>query len=170
VTISSPADGASFDSGASVSFSGSASDTEDGNLTASLVWTSDLDGPIGSGGSFSSSTLSVGTHIITASVTDSGGLGGNDSVSITVQEAEPPGSFQLSVRAYKVKGSQHADLTWSGATSATVDVVRNGVGVATTANDGAYTDATGVKGGGSATYRVCEAGTSTCSNAVNVTW
>ncbi|MFZ0429242.1 MAG: hypothetical protein WAO20_14070, partial [Acidobacteriota bacterium] len=77
VTISSPSDGASFPAGTPVSFSGSAGDTEDGDLTSSLAWTSSLDGPIGSGGSFSA-ILSTGTHVITASVTDSGGLAGSD--------------------------------------------------------------------------------------------
>jgi hypothetical protein len=42
--------------------------------------------------------------------------------------------------------------------------------VVTTANDGAYTDRP-PKTVTSATYTVCEAGTSTCSNdVVNVTW
>ena len=86
-TITSPADGASFVAGTSVSFAGSANDAEDGNLTGSLSWTSSLDGNLGSGGSFSTSGLSVGSHTITASVTDSGGLSGSDSVAITVTPA-----------------------------------------------------------------------------------
>lgn len=83
VSVVSPADGASFDSGASIGFSGSASDLEDGNLSANLVWTSDVDGQIGTGGSFSA-VLSDGTHEITASVTDSGGLTGSASITVTV--------------------------------------------------------------------------------------
>jgi hypothetical protein len=51
-----------------------------------------------------------------------------------------------------------------------VDVYRNAVIIATTENDEAYTDASFGKGGGSATYQVCEAGTSTCSNTVSVAW
>ncbi|MEM8964544.1 MAG: matrixin family metalloprotease, partial [Acidobacteriota bacterium] len=84
VNISNPSNGASFTQGTSVSFSGSASDAEDGSLTGSLAWSSSLDGSIGSGGSFSTSSLSVGSHTITASVTDSGGLSGNDSISLTI--------------------------------------------------------------------------------------
>jgi hypothetical protein len=53
VTISDPSDGVSFSSGSSITFAGSASDDEDGDLTASLVWTSSLQGGIGTGGSFS---------------------------------------------------------------------------------------------------------------------
>jgi len=51
VTITSPADGATFNSGATISFSGSALDAEDGNLTTSLAWTSSIDGAMGTGGS-----------------------------------------------------------------------------------------------------------------------
>jgi serine protease len=168
VSITSPSNGASFASGTSISFSGSASDTEDGNLTSSLVWVSSLDGQIGTGGSFSA-VLSDGTHTITASVTDSGGSSASDSVSITVGGGGGS-DFTLSVLAYKVKGTKYADLTWSGATSTNVDVYRNGVLVITTANDGAFTDGPLGKGGGSATYQVCEAGTNVCSNTVSVSW
>ena len=84
VTISSPADNSSSTAGASVSFAGSANDTEDGDLSSSLAWTSSLDGSIGSGASFSTSSLSTGTHTITASVTDSGSLTGSDSITLTV--------------------------------------------------------------------------------------
>jgi serine protease len=168
VSITSPSNGASFASGTSISFSGSASDTEDGDLTSSLVWVSSLDGQIGTGGSFSA-VLSDGTHTITASVTDSGGSSGSDSVSITVGGGSGS-DFTLSVLAYKVRGTKYADLTWSGATSTNVDVYRNGVLVITTANDGAFTDGPLGKGGGSATYQLCEAGTNVCSNTVSVSW
>ena len=64
--ISAPADGTSVASGTSISFAGSANDTEDGNISGSLSWTSSIDGNIGSGASFNA-TLSDGTHTITAS-------------------------------------------------------------------------------------------------------
>ena len=89
VGITSPADGATFDSGTLIGFAGSASDTEDGDLTANLAWTSDIDGPIGTGGSFSA-VLSDGDHVITASVTDSGSASGSDSVTITVGTPNSP--------------------------------------------------------------------------------
>jgi subtilisin family serine protease len=85
VTISSPADGASFASGTTISFAGSATDAEDGDLTGGLVWTSNLAGQIGTGDSFSA-VLSPGTHTITASVTDSGGLSAEDSISVIVKD------------------------------------------------------------------------------------
>ena len=84
VNISAPADNSSVVQGTSIGFAASASDAEDGNLGASLSWNSSLDGSIGSGTSFSTSALSVGTHSITASVTDSGNLDGFDAISVTV--------------------------------------------------------------------------------------
>ena len=165
VGITSPADGAVFASTTAISFSGSASDQEDGNLTSSLVWTSSLDGEIGYGGSFST-VLSDGIHAITAAVVDSGGLAATDSIAVRVGG----GGIGLSVRAYKVKGVRYADLSWSGATTADVAIYRNGSLVATTPNDSTFTDGPLGKGGGSATYQVCEVGTANCSNSVAVTW
>ena len=101
VTISSPADGASFESGATINFAGSANDTEDGDLTASLVWTSNIDGQIGTGGSFSRA-LSDGKHTITALVTDSGGKTGSASVSITVGTPPPSPTLSITVATDKV--------------------------------------------------------------------
>jgi len=83
----------------------------------------------------------------------------------TATPTPEPGGFTLSVTAYKVRGVQTADLSWNGASSTDVDVYREGSLVTTTANDGFYTDSTGQKGSGSATYQVCEAGSTTaCSN------
>jgi len=86
VSLTSPANGASYDSGATIPFSGTVTD-EDAGLAGSLAWTSSLDGPIGTGASFSTALLSVGTHTITAAVTDSGGLTGLASISVTVNPA-----------------------------------------------------------------------------------
>jgi serine protease len=76
----------------------------------------------------------------------------------------------LSATGYKVKGLQKADLTWSGATSTNVDVFRNGANITTTANDGFHTDNINNRGGGSYTYKVCEAGTTTCSNEATISF
>jgi len=83
--ITSPSNGSTFTQGSSVTFSGTGSDTEDGTLSSnSLVWTSSLDGQIGTGTSFASSGLSVGTHTITLTATDSESATGTDTLSITV--------------------------------------------------------------------------------------
>jgi serine protease len=71
---------------------------------------------------------------------------------------------------YKVQGVNTVDLSWSGATSPNVDIYRNGVVIATTMNDGTYTDSTGSRGHATYTYKVCEAGTGNCSNQVTVTF
>ena len=67
-----------------MSFAGSASDVEDGDLTATLVWNSSIDGDFGTGGSFSTTTLSPGTHTITAQATDSLGVSSSAQISITI--------------------------------------------------------------------------------------
>ncbi|HEV8382690.1 MAG TPA: hypothetical protein VGQ29_13970 [Gemmatimonadales bacterium] len=84
VTITAPANGSQSTQSSPVTFTGTATDPESGNLTASLQWTSSRDGTIGSGGSFTTTTLSAGTHTITASVTDGGGLQGSASITLTV--------------------------------------------------------------------------------------
>jgi hypothetical protein len=82
----------------------------------------------------------------------------------------PTPGITLSARGYKVQGRNTVDLSWSGATSSNVDVYRNGVVVATTSNDDFYTDSPGSRGHATYTYKVCEAGTQTCSNQVTVTF
>lgn len=89
-TIASPADGSSYNSGDSIIFQGSATDTEDGTLTgASLVWSSDVDGQIGTGLTVSTSSLSTGTHVITLTATDSNSEEGTDSIVVTINNLAP---------------------------------------------------------------------------------
>jgi hypothetical protein len=83
-SISTPVDGANFTLGDNISFTGTGTDLEDGDVTTSLTWDSNLDGQIGTGASFSITALSQGTHMITATATDSGSLTGDDTISITV--------------------------------------------------------------------------------------
>jgi len=86
VSISAPGNGSSFANGATVSFAGSASDSQDGNLTSSVGWTSSIDGALGWGGSLSR-VLSAGSHVITASVRDAGGLTGSKQITVSVAAA-----------------------------------------------------------------------------------
>ncbi len=108
VVINSPADGAPFGSSESVSFGGTTSDTEDGDLTASLAWSSDLDGPIGTGGTFST-TLSDGTHAITASATDSGSKTGSDSITIVVGSVSEATKVIVDAVTYTTAGGKNSD-------------------------------------------------------------
>jgi hypothetical protein len=84
--------------------------------------------------------------------------------------ATPAPGIALTATGYTVGGKRRADLSWTGATSNRVDVYRNGARVATTANDGFYTDRINGHGSGSFTYRVCNSGTQTCSNDATVTF
>lgn len=94
--ITIPSDGSTYTSVDSIIFSGTGYDTEDGALSgSSLVWKSNVDGQIGTGTSFTNSSLSVGTHTITLTVTDSGGLTGSDSVNIIVESTTSSGTIQL---------------------------------------------------------------------------
>jgi thermitase len=126
--------------------------------------------------------LTAGTHTVTASVTDSGGL--TTQRGITVYSAAAPSpttgtppppttgtTATLTATGYKVKGLQKANLAWSGLTATNVDVYRSGTKIGTTANDGAMTDAIDKKGSGSYTYKVCAAGSSsTCTAQATVTF
>jgi hypothetical protein len=76
----------------------------------------------------------------------------------------------LSAAKRKVGGINTVRLTWSGATSTNIDVYRNSALIVTTANDGSYTDSTGDTGRARYIYRVCEAGTNSCSNSARVTF
>ena len=81
-----------------------------------------------------------------------------------------PGPIVLSAAGRKVGGINTVRLTWSGATSTNIEVYRNNVLIRTVPNTGAYTDSTGDTGRARYTYRVCEAGTQTCSNNARVTF
>lgn len=83
------------------------------------------------------------------------------------QEPPPSTGIVLTVTMSKVKGNNQANLSWSGAGS-TVDVKRNSSTIATVTGT-TYTDVIG-KGGGSRSYQVCSAGTSTCSAVVSVSF
>ena len=99
VTITAPASGSTFTEGSSITFTGTASDTEDGNLTAGVTWTSSINGALGTGGSVSTSALSLGTHTITASVTDSDGAQASSAMTVTVSAPQSGNVVQVRVAA-----------------------------------------------------------------------
>ncbi len=84
VAITAPASGSNFDEGVNINFTGSATDTEDGNISANISWSSSIDGALGTGANINTASLSVGVHLIDAGVTDSGGLPGNEQITVTV--------------------------------------------------------------------------------------
>lgn len=84
-------------------------------------------------------------------------------------DPDPDPTFTVSGSSYKVKGVAYVDLTWSGSSASSFDVYRDGAVVATVGGSG-YTDNTGRKGGGSLQYKVCDAGTSTCTASITVSY
>jgi hypothetical protein len=89
VTITAPSAGL-YIFGRSITFSATATDTIDGNVSSTLKWNSSRDGQIGTGTSFSTSTLSAGMHTITASATDNSGLTGIAQVQVEVRVQNAP--------------------------------------------------------------------------------
>ncbi len=90
VQITLPAGPVSIEEGSFVEFAGSGGDIEDGALgDGSLAWTSSLDGLLGIGGALETDGLSVGTHVVTLFGTDSEGLLGSASVSVTITAFAP---------------------------------------------------------------------------------
>ena len=150
----------------SCGFDGNGSSDADGTIM-SYAWNFG-DGTTGSGVTASHSYASGGTYTVTLTVIDDDGATDQEQKSVSVSSGG--GGITLTASGRKVKGVQHADLIWSDATSTNVDVYRNGAKITTTANDGAHTDNIGTRGGGSYTYKVCEAGTATCSNEAAVTF
>jgi hypothetical protein len=84
----------------------------------------------------------------------------------------PPPSSQITLTASTrtTKTSKLVDLRWSGATSSSVDIYRNGSRIATVSNTGSYTDQLNKRAAGTYTYKVCVAGGQECSNQPAVTF
>lgn len=84
-TITAPVNGAIILPNTPVTLTGTGLDPEDGALTgASLVFSDDVSGTLGTGGSVALASLPVGVHIITLTATDSKGAKGTASVTVTV--------------------------------------------------------------------------------------
>jgi alpha-tubulin suppressor-like RCC1 family protein len=94
VTITAPADQATYNVGALVNFTGSAQDQDGNQLTGTaLVWTSSQDGELGTGTTSSSSDLSAGEHVITLAATDAFGSHASASITITVAPVLVPSTI-----------------------------------------------------------------------------
>ncbi len=91
VEIYHPDDQKNFKKSSSVILHSSGWDLEDNALTgASIQWTSDLDGNLGSGRRFIVSTLSLGTHQITVTATDSAGQQTSRTHTLTINDRDLP--------------------------------------------------------------------------------
>jgi hypothetical protein len=86
-------------------------------------------------------------------------------------------TIRLSVTSWSEKRAHYMRLTWSGARGSSIDLYRNGalrrLLVANARNDGKYTNVRRFRRATSAAtyvYKVCEKGSSNCSNEVTVTF
>ncbi len=172
VTITSPANGEAFACGTEVTFTGTASDPEDGSLTASIAWT-DNGAPLGTGGTVSKTydcSGDLGGHTIVARVEDSGGLSDTDSITITIFDASVPAAPTLSAT---VDGAT-VHLSWTD-TAETYDLERREAGkgrnpagpwgVIATTPATTYDD---TPGNGDWEYRVKGCNGTTCSDYSNL--
>jgi hypothetical protein len=105
ISITAPTDGTSVVEGTPLTFTGTASDTEDGDLSAAITWTSSLDGALGTGASVNA-TLSLGSHTVTASVSDAGGQEVSAPISITIT---PTGGTAQTITSQVASGTDDAE-------------------------------------------------------------
>src|SRR5215217_7553460 len=108
------------------------------------------------------------TGILATAETFDPGVTATPTPTPTATPTPTPGSIELTASGKKIGGINTSRLKWRGATAANLDVYRDGIVIATTPNDGSYDDSTGTTGQASFTYKICEAGTQTCSNTVTV--
>lgn len=86
-----------------------------------------------------------------------------------VVQPEPSSSIRLSVSGEAESRRHVMRLTWSGAEGSKVDVYRNGALRKTTENDGRYTNVRNHRESATYVYKLCERGSSRCSNEVRLT-
>ncbi|HET9533510.1 MAG TPA: VCBS repeat-containing protein [Blastocatellia bacterium] len=88
----------------------------------------------------------------------------------TTPPPPPAPQITLTVTTQTTRREKLVSLRWSGATSSTVDLYRNGSRIATVSNTGSYTDRFGSRTRGTFRYKVCQAGSQTCSNEQSVSF
>ena len=95
---------------------------------------------------------------------------GTITVLLTTAGSPPASQIILTVSTRATKQTRLVDLKWSGAASSSVDIYRNGSRIATVSNTGSYSDQFDKRAKGSFTYKVCAAGTGTCSNQATISF
>ena len=94
-TILNPADNKVFGL-FEITFEGTGTDYEDGELPgSSLVWSSNIDGILGTGNTLATDKLSLGNHIITLTVTDSDNKTGSARITTVIVDYNPNSYFPM---------------------------------------------------------------------------
>ena len=133
LTLLGPAGGTVFPKQGQIQFTATATDPQDGDLGSQIVWSSDRQGNFGGGSPFAvpGAYIETGTHLITASVTNSHGRTASASVTIVVDAAptieivephphalvlqEGPNTFAAAVADLEQSGLA-AQIEWSSPT------------------------------------------------------
>jgi Leucine-rich repeat (LRR) protein len=157
VTLQSPVSGTLFMLQENVNMNATASDLEDGNISANIQWSSDIDGVLGTGTSLLK-TLSLGSHTLTASITDSVGAVHSVTTQVVIDQVA------LDIKVYNRGSRGLAVLTWSKSRTP-VDIYKNGRIV----DDGAESGTDRYRFRNQATFKVCETTTNYCSPEIVAT-
>lgn len=95
-TITGPPNGETFTDDEVITFTGTGTDPEDGDLTGiSLSWSSNVTGALGTGTSVMRDDLSEGTHVITLTATDSEDNTDTDVITIYVESEPAPAPYGM---------------------------------------------------------------------------
>ncbi len=155
-------------SGLTCSFNGSGSTDTDGTI-ASYAW-SFGNGASGSGATTSQSYATGGTYTVTLTVTDNAGATGTRTQQVTVTAPATTPSITSVTGSTARNGNKSALVRWTG-TAASYDIYRNGTIRASGRTGTSFSDGLGKYTGTQTwTYRVCNAGTQTCSANVTLTY
>jgi len=143
VTITSPADGASFVEGTAISFVSTVTDAEDAT-DPTAVWSSVPAGVSGSGNSVTA-TPNPGTYVVTAEATDLDGAVGSASVTVIVTPIGGGGQMHVS----GISGAQTniSSRRWTAEVTVVVEEIGSNAPVANATVSGTWSG--GGKGGGS---------------------